>query len=205
MYPEKMPQKYVGADLTSRVHETFVKFKDEAWYAVISTPKTFTLYKPGDTDIKLSVPVDSPDLDISSIELGYFQDEDGAYYARRQTSKKYKQGVSPSNISVFSAGINKDPRRFDLVNHKGFARMLDDKYPEITNLNGTLSAMSEGAQVALSKDVAVEKDVFGIIKVFVRQVPAGYVTPGSSGIVYRKTRVNWVFEEMLDKVNLRFG
>lgn len=147
--------------------------------------------------------LDDPDIDISSIELGYVntygagnrgdQPNRTAVYISRSPSKQWRQGIHSSNITIFSVnGTGMDWSRESLLFSKGFEEMCMDKFPA---LSAALN-IRPSESVALSKDIALTRTDFEAIGVYYKCKPVGYFDKKGSKFTPSETLPAWFIDEV---------
>ena len=121
-------------DVSRRLNDSIVRFKEVFYYATSDRDgDTLNLMLYGLDSGKPVTRVDanSPDLDISSPELGYCHcfGPEQAVFIRRGPYRRQKQGVSNENLTYT---MHKDLQRRglgnDMVINKFFGDMLENKY-----------------------------------------------------------------------------
>lgn len=193
-YQKEMRNHYTSHDLGSRLHDTIGLYKGVPHYLQVVGGKIQIHEMPTLSSSQTIDPSD-PDLDIQSLEVGYFnlkvQNEWRVGYAYRNPSKSgYRQTISASNLNL--AGIDGSPWPWggvNYVNHGGFVDSLKNIYPSFrTDFEG---------EIAFSKSVAVKKDTLGVMTVYVRREPVGYLTPTDTTLHIKPCSIDWVLRREL--------
>jgi len=208
MYPEKMSNLYRGDDVTNRINGTFIRYKGVPYYAVTEAKNTLGLYAiPIDQRSKSAmthvVSVEDDDLDISSIELGYMNEENETgrsdvvlktLYAYRNPSRQgYRQGIWEGNVRFES--LDGKPVHYTLSHYSvGIANLLKNNYP---SFDEAMERLAKYGEVALSREVGISQDKLGVRKIFYRGEQIGYGTPSDPQIYLRSSPASWIFRKNL--------
>jgi hypothetical protein len=146
---------------------------------------------------------DDENLDISSPQLGYVNMNRNCYFVYRRPARRYKQTLTHQSIDYFDPSA--DRREFtpgpdirELFYSKNFASMLTDKYPPLDGVFAAFnSKTSKIKSRAISRDVALAIDSFGIIRVFYKMEEVGHINPGSTVVQVPSGTLAWVISEYL--------
>lgn len=210
MYNEYMPNRYENQDAQARLADTYIRYDGKAVYVAEadSRRKSLRIFNlPLDHGSNgIYIPWNDPKLDISSIELGYGNynraDATGivsnrVYYVTRLPQKRtFRQGVHPQSLSVEDiSGRNPgNITSFTGYGDIGWVNLLNGVYPTQEDRQTLLERCSE---LALSKDVAVSRDKFGLMYFYVRGEQVAYKSPDSDVICLRDFRNVWAVEKIL--------
>jgi len=132
---KEMPDRFLSSeDAFRRINGCMVRYRGEVYYAVVQKTRVslFDVELSTEREVK-RISINDPDLDISSIPLGYFLFNGSAYYAMRHAVRKQSAGICLQNVIVRKnnvlgdALISKDEFFSPL-----FKRMLLNKYPSIS-------------------------------------------------------------------------
>ena len=205
----KMPNKYdTYHDLEARLSGCVVRYKDKPFHCAIQPHPSgglkgqILLYKFGDTRVResMEVQINDPDLDISSIELGYFNIGDNVcLYAMRPPARRYKQGIYPDHVTwkaICGRATSEGSR--NLFHRAGVFDGLCGVYPAIQEALGT-----DNGHVAISPDVAVENMPISIALVYCRMHLVGYVDKRSHELILRND-IDWVSKKYVTRFDWRF-
>ena len=145
---------------------------------------------------------DDPELDISSLDLGYVNIQNPvacAVYLARTGARRYKQGIDLNALSYavlvppgLSFGVSGE-----MMFCQGFLDAYEGKYP---SLKEAIKLIGAGARsVALSTDVAVmrDKDLF---KVFIKGDEVGWMKAGTTIVNVPKTDTSWLSTYFLERI-----
>lgn len=146
---------------------------------------------------------DDPSLDISSPQLGYINTQRNCYYIYRKPARRYKQTLTHQAIDYYDP-VNTDSVKNtpislnDQFYSTNFKKMLENEYPP---LDGVLKALnSETSKIksrAISRDVALAIDSFGIVRVYYKMEEVGYINPGSTTVQVPGGTLAWVISKYL--------
>jgi len=180
-----MKIKWEGQDLSARLDRTFIRYRGRAYYCRVVADGMLSLQRPylnKDEGTVQTVASNDPDLDVSSLPLGYIQWGSNAVYLKRQPGRRYKQGV---DISSVCANPNSMPIE-ELLFSESFANMTDNKYPTMASvvkfIKSNKSLRVGTSSLALSRDVAIfwSGKVF---KVRYKNEEVGYIDPKNPLVV----------------------
>lgn len=205
----KTPNYYeTGHDINSYISGTLVTWTDQVCYAEYDhdsgakIPRVL-LYNPINHDRIGSVP--ATEIDITSFELGYFNltrydrsnpNKTEVYYARRHPYKKWKQGVCSSNTCVYE--INGDPAHIDFFNNKGFLESLTGMYPTFEFASDYLKTVKNS--IAISSEVALKSEDFGVCSVYFKTRGVGYIPLGEKKITIMENEMDWVVKKYFEEL-----
>ena len=208
-FPRQVPLLYkLGHDLETRLGGSVFMYKDVPYKMVYEQGEIFTVdIVSGSRGPTLKT--DDPDLDISSIEVGYLNcygagcrgsglPERSAVYLTRVPSKQWRQGIHPSNVQVYSTnGLYTDWSKDRLVYSRGFAEMAMGIFPPLS----VSLDLKAGESVALSKDMALMKSEFEAIGVYYRCKPVGYFDKRGARFTPTDTLPEWFVDEVYKNMN----
>lgn len=208
---DKMPCKYeTFKDLHDRLDGSIVLYKDYPYYCMVKhnddgVGGDIFLIRMDEYDGRqkandaIKVDIKDPDLDISSVDLGYvnFEHRDDWYalYLYRTTAKRFKQALYPSYISAKSIDGQNATAQGVWTSRSGFD-ILTDTYPD---LGTALKEIDTRYEVAISRDVALRKLKCGIILVYLRTKEVAWIDPRSNEMIFSE-KSDWVDK----KYTLRF-
>jgi hypothetical protein len=140
-----------------------------------------------------------PDLDLASPVLGYVNMPEYCLYVYRKPERKYKQTLTYGSIGWFdpsNMGVSLALRQNNIFYTKHFKDMLENIYP---NLNAVLKALGNGKikSRAISRNVALGVDSFGIIRVYYKMTEVGYISPGTTTVSVPEGKLAWVISKYL--------
>lgn len=213
MYKEYMPNRYENQDAQARLADTFIRYNNKAVYVAESDArsKTLRLYElplaeDGRSEPK-NIRWDDPGLDISSIELGYGNytrtEANGTkvnrvfYISRLPQKRTYRQGVHAHSLSVEDiAGRSSVGNITQFTNYtdQGWTDLLNGVYPKGDE---RIFMMAMCSELALSKDVAISKDRFGLMYIYIRGEQVAFKSPDSDAICLRDFRNVWTVEKII--------
>lgn len=197
MNQDKMPCRYdTFRDLNDRLEGSIVLYKDFPYYCAVRPDPTnlavgnLFLVRMDEYDGRnvstkaIQIKVDDPDLDISSVDLGYVNYEstsgNSVYYLYRTTAKRFKQALYPAYISYktidgvdSSAGV--------VWNSRSGFDILVDLYP---SLSTALERLDRRGEVAISRDVAIKKVGSGPMFVYLRTKEVAWIDSRNLEMVF---------------------
>lgn len=200
-------------DVSRRLNDSIVKFKDTFYYATSDRERDtleLTLFGLDSGKPVHKVDANSPDLDISSPELGYCHchGPETAVFIRRAPYRRQKQGVSNENLTYT---LHKEGTRRglgnDLVINKYFKEMLDGKYKPYSDCLAYFNDeknKDKTSCLAFSRDFAIGKETSkGPLILYYQNVRIGEILKGKAG-VYHSTNLdamynNSIFIQFLSK------
>lgn len=150
------------------------------------------------------LPVDDPDIDISSIELGYVnsygagRDDSStpkttAVYVTRAPLKQWRQGVHPNNVQVVAvSGSWVSWSRESLLYSRGFAEACMGVFPTLAEA----LKVPSGSSVALSRTVALHKADYGSVGVYYKCKAVGYFDNKGSRFNPSDQLPDWFIDEV---------
>lgn len=124
-------------------------------------------------------------------------------YVQRSPVKQWKQGVYPDAVlwtdirgKQFNPGVNWT----QLFYSNGMVSMIKMEYPAVPVAVHKLSRMHDERwkQIAVSKDVALEKTDSDVIQVHIKRENVGYIIPGERTIHLKKDRNSWISRKYLE-------
>lgn len=195
---------YLPQDYATRM-DGGIAFYDGEPYLLHTDGTSITLYTLEEVKFKKISPSD-PLLDLSSPRLGYVNWSGGAYYVYRKPERKYKQTLHYGSCACFDPTYNdqmayagKAVRVDHFFLSSAFQEMLLDKYPTLTTALKNLSSKSKA--VAISRNVALAKDSFGIIRVFYKMEEVGYIKPNEGIVHVPNSELSWIVSKYLSDYN----
>jgi hypothetical protein len=195
-----MRNKYKGDDVRSRLHGTIIRFKNHP-YLVDVEPGTSSLglHDLESGDLVVRVEPDDPNIDISSLPLGYVNLEKLkiAVYIKREPLRRFKQGVVIQDLTQRSLS---DEGSIGLrhVHGKGLVDCVINRYPTMDK--ALLNITRDGwKSVAIDRDIAFKR-TGSTLSVFLKDEEVGIMKLGSNRVTIKKTDVSWVHKELLEKV-----
>ena len=189
--------KYLDQDFEARMHGGMAYY-DGKPVLLHATRGAINIQSfPNGDNIKQIVKTDEL-LDLSSPVLGYVNFNLACVYTYRKPERKYKQTLTYGAIGVYDPTESKTARwdQNAVFYTEEFKNMLMDKYPKldevIKSLNGKVVSR------AISRDVALAKDSFGIIRVYYKFDEVGHITPGSMVVNIPSNHLAWVVSKYLE-------
>lgn len=199
-----MRNKYVGQDVRARLSGTYIRWRGNPYYCEVDqNGDSIALYSLVDGSMTVRVSSDDPDLDISSLDLGYVNTSKRykcCVYFQRNPYRRYKQGVEPQSLSTFPRSSNYGPGDIPAhgINSEEFYDSMCGKFPAYkVALSMITSPATKYESVALSRDVAVQKDK-DMLRVWIKKDQVAFIKLSDSNRVYiPKTELSWVHELIL--------
>ncbi len=161
--------------------------------------------------IYAQIKYNDPDLDISSVPLGYVNRVmfDDVSYLIRNPIRRVKQGVNEQNTKVVPL-----PGRPRLVNvhnfiwSQGFIDAVTNKFPPLDvalkSLRQRLNVVNmqeiRYQSMAISRDIALMIDEMGIITVFYKNNYVGWIQPNKDIVHVKSNELGWVVSRYLSHI-----
>ena len=202
----KMSNKYdTYSDLDARLGGTIVRYKDRPFFVSIQPSVgqkgSIHLYKLGDLRASktMKIKINDPELDISSIELGYYNlSKDDCAYAIRQPARRYKQGIYPDNVIWRTVrGTNYEGSKVNIFHRQEVFDGLCGIYPLIRE-----ALTIEKGNQAISPDVAIENIPVGMAMVYLKTSLVGYFDKRWGRLILRDD-LNWASEKYVKRFDWR--
>lgn len=194
-----MRNKYKGADIRARLGGTIIRYKGQPYHCEVEG-EIVALHDIIDKRLIARVSPEDPQLDISSLTLGYFNIKDKAVYAARQPFRRYKQGVDIFSLTYSTAGAERTRFEADQMYCQGFIDGLNQKYPSLKMALKMLKDKTHSS-VAISQEVAVVDDARNI-KIYIKGEEAGWAridrTEGVIKAIVPKNESSWVLKILLE-------
>lgn len=204
-------------DINSRLHGTICQYKGLPVY--VQTGKgggLITLSHPVTGDDVKDIFYDDEDFDVSSIEVGYlnllldgkakakYDEKSIVVHAVREPQKKWRQGLN-SNVVVFN-GLDGNPGKFGqyapggILSTWGFYNSITGVFPSLDEAL-TLLNSGEERELAISKDVALQRLPSEVILVFFKTQNVGFMAPESKTVVVPSNDKGWIVSKYLQQFN----
>lgn len=195
-----MRSKYSDKDLRDRLEGTVCRYNEHPYYVAYGGGQTLLLSdmkNPGNKTLYKIVGSD-PDLDISTIPLGYVQlNNTRVLYVERKPHRRFKQGVDPDSVRYSTIDGKSGHEAGHVIHDLSFysasvENMILDLYP---NLDAVLSTkLDRDTEVAISREVALKyrKDL-DMWEVYLQKEVVGYIPPGGSRtVIVPNNEMGWV-------------
>jgi hypothetical protein len=194
-----MRNKYKGEDLKNRLHGTIIRYRGFPYFADIRD-QTVRLNDLVNGTLFAQVEPDNPDLDISSVPLGYVNltKHKIATYVRREPLRRYKQGVDINYVS--QKALNEDGALSNqYLMGQEIVDCIMDKYPP---LKVALNMITKDgwSSVAISRCVALRRKG-GIVSVYLKDSVAGTLKLGTNTVVIKRDDLSWVKKKALESIS----
>lgn len=206
-----MRNKYKGQDVKNRLTNTIIRWKNSPVICKTTDDGTvLNLYSLKNRSALLaSVDPDDPDIDISSITLGYVQfggEYNCAVYIRRLPRRIYKQGIDVNYLEYIPLSQRFTKNNVDVgqMFTNSVYDSLCDVFPSFNR--ALLSITKSGFEsVALSKDVAIIRDK-GTLKFHLKGSEIGFSNMSEpKDIVIAKNEASWVYKSILSNIDNNFN
>lgn len=207
VYPERMPNRYTTVkDLTDRLDNTYCRYKGEVVYVRVMDQDLLALLDIVSIETRYKIDPHDPEFDISSIEIGYFnhRDNHGKFHVVRSVrgpEKSWKSALSRGQINWRS--IDNNPCKIcvenDVWTSQGFTEMLKDTR---MTLEDGLNHLVFCNEIAINRDIALQKTATGIVNVYHSGTPLGWITPKSDKITVVDRKIAWVARDELSSMGL---
>lgn len=221
MIEERMPCLYdTENDLVARIGNTIVRYDGKPVLVIVESKTSLYLKHPVSHDTLYSyIKPSDPLLDISCPELGYMnlaipgkEPRNDVVYVERLPRRQFHQGLLNGQLSYSS--LSGEPHRVPgypyglYLESDGFYGMLIDKYPSLDEAFDILEAeevKTPGGktisvkQLALSKDVALEKTKSGVYQVYFKCDQIGWCTNEKRVVNVRSHEEGWIVSKYLQQ------
>ena len=199
-YPQEMPLLYSKpADLETRLGGAIYMYRGKPYRMYYDGGKV-TCYNIVNGERLLTLTTDDKDIDISSIELGYINyynqlyKTKHVYYASRMPCKQWRQGVHPNNTMLYSyngdeVGTSREPILFS----KEFEDACQGIFPKFSEV----FKLTPGESMALSHQLAINRNELGVFGVFMRCKPIGYFDITGSSFNKSPGLPDWFIDEVV--------
>lgn len=198
-------------DIVQYIDGTIVVYESVPYYAVIQSTTDVVKVRLCDLETRdTAKTVNASDVDIHSPELGYMnystKDKHGkplhvVLYIRRHPYKKFKQGICSVNTAAYNIDGKPSPYYFeDVLWSKGFKQMLLGNHSSLDEAFGTM--MDAGDEVALSRELALRLESFGIYSLWFKGEGIGYIEKYKKELkISPDLKFGWVIQEYLNEIN----
>lgn len=214
MNHHRMPCRYsTERDLVDRIGGTVCFYMGKPVRVQVESTDELILTHPITRKLVDKIRPDDENFDISSPELGYvnFFLETSRYstepvakvlYAYRPPVRRYRQGICEGNVYYLTIdgtkwtgipGILNAPAVFDT---NSFVDMLQDEYPTIEQAFEMME-LPLWKEVAVSKDVAIQKTASGVFQVYYKGQNVGFVIPGTRTCVVPSNEMGWIVSKFI--------
>jgi hypothetical protein len=192
-------------DLSLKLNDTICRYKNKPVYIKVAdgTLCLYELTSAGQKWFKV-IKSDDPDLDISSIPLGYIQYNHRVYYLTRIPMRKTKQGLSAGTLRITSLKSTSNSKGLSsaLIWSQAFVDMVLDQYPSLQDSMKLLRKHYSldtkfCGEVALSRDIAISINEMGIIEVYYKTQFVGWIQPDRFTVHVPKSDLGWVISKYL--------
>lgn len=201
------------SDLEQKLHDTIIRYKGIPYYTLVDgTNLCLRSLDNANGKIVHSVNYRDPDIDISTVPLGYVNLDPykAAIYIKRLPVRRVKQGINAHNTHVeFALGTTRQILdhygRNGLLYNKEFENSILGKFPPLPEALNRLrelyqeSEIETNTPIAISRDVGLSMDEQGIIKVFYQEGYVGWMPPNENTVmVGSKNNLGWVVSKYLN-------
>jgi len=193
-------QRYhIPEDVHRRLFDSVVRYKGNLVY-VYATKGLDVYIRPVDQPKAEGVAVssNSPDLDITSLPLGYMEFNKYLLYLDRPPYRRQKQAIGPDNIVYYYSGNSKACNvQHDMLWSKGFVSMVENSYPVVPFENIKKILEKKGYHI-ISRELAFERNSLYFRTVLVGEIKNGELSVSSS-------KVNSLILDKLTRVGIPFS
>jgi len=147
---------FIPEDLSMRLEKSLISYKTRPFFVLeIANERSIFLFGKDTRSRKpIVVRLPSVDLNIRPVPLGYVNGVYKSWYVRRSPERKYKQGLSASNIRI--KGPEMAMTRDDFIQSVGLSKCVLNEYPSFEN---ALSYVRKnGGQRAFSRRFCIVRD-----------------------------------------------
>jgi len=180
--------KYSGDDVKARLSGTIIRYKKVPYLCEVENSSHLSLYSLEGQGLAVRVESNDPDVDISSLHLGYVNidipDYSLAVYLKREPLRQYRQGIDLSRLTQFPLRSGCGPLHHKVLMCKGLVDNELNRYPTLEQAINKITKKSYYS-VALSRDVAIKREDHRA-KVYVKDIEVGYLTLGTNIVTIPK-------------------
>lgn len=213
----KMANRYNShKDLSDRLDGTICRYKNEPVFVRVESARSLALFELSTMsysgEIVANIRPNDPEFDISSPELGYFNntrynpklqthDFVDVRYMIRNPVRRYKQGLNDHCVSGYRInGV--EIGSSGALYTKGFKESLMDEFPSVSQ---AMAMLDDGSrqEVAVSQAIALTRISSGLTLVYIRMANVGWILPGKTDVMLKQTDYTWVYERILSAVDWR--
>lgn len=189
-----MRNKYRGADIRARLGSTVIRYKNKPYYCEVDGEQVVLMDLITRNTVHRKT-ADDPDLDVSSMDLGYVNIENPrnvAVYVKRLPRRMYKQGIDLSALSYHALTLpaNRFSVGQDNMWCKGFVDSYEGNFPTFSQ---AIKFLTDGKRysVAITRDVALLRDK-DTVKVYVKDDEVAWLRLGTKQVIVPKGDCSWV-------------
>lgn len=185
---------YLPQDIMTRV-DNGIAFYQGKPVLVRVNGSVFSLYDVPGEKLVGTIPFNDPELDLAAPRLGWVNTKTSCFYVYRRPERRYKQTLQASALRVFNPMVEVSPE--DIFWSKGFISMLQNVYPKASDALLTIDSGKVFGR-AISKDVAIIVDSFGIKRVYLKTEEVGRINPGEKFVNIPKDTLSWIVSKYLE-------
>jgi len=185
---------YLPQDIITRVDNGICLYKGSPVLIRVNG-NLFYLYEIPSEKLVAQVPFGDPEIDLAAPRLGWVNTKSTCYYVYRRPERRYKQTLQAASLRVFNPMDEESAERIFWT--KGFVDMLQSIYPTVGDALKVLDAGKIHGR-AISKDVAIITDSFGIKRVYLKTEEVGRINPGEKTVNIPKDTLSWVVSKYLE-------
>lgn len=201
-FPDYLPCKYeTYKDAYDRINHTLCRYDGTVVFVTVQAKTSgpnpdfhLNLHTPdANYVVAKNIKINDPLLDVSVIEVGYYNHVDSAgnsrvFYASRGPKKQYRQGTTVQMLSISAIDGSSCDKRHTLTS-AGFYKSLENIFPQPEKIN-------LGEEIAISQDIALRRDNLGVLEVYWRTVKIAVKVPGAP--VHKiETEFTWLLDKVL--------
>lgn len=128
-------------------------------------------------------------------------------YLRRSPNRQWKQGLNCESTYTYmiDGAMNKSKIGIhSLFYSHALKNLIQNSYPTLPTAVMKLNRMTDQMyqQIAISKDIALERTPSDIIQVYVKRENVGYILPGQRTLHLKKGGNSWVSRRIIEELKL---
>lgn len=185
---------YLPQDIVTRVDNGIAFYKGKP-VLIRVTGNLFNLYEVPSEKIIAQVAYGDPEIDLAAPRLGWVNTKTNCQYIFRRPERRYKQTLQHTALRAFNP--MEEERVETIFWSKGFVDMLQNTYPKASDALKYLDTGKIDGR-AISKDVAIITDSFGIKRVYLKTEEVGRINPGEKIVNIPKDTLSWVVSKYLE-------
>ncbi len=199
-----MRNKYKGQDVKNRLSNTVIRYRNNPVFCKTTEDGlTLNLFSfKNRSHLIASVDPEDPNIDISSLSLGYLQFNGIAVYVKRMPRRIYKQGIDVQHLDYKPLFSKNDRREVDLSTFfsESVFNSLMDKFSSLT-VAITMMTKSAASSVALNKNVAVMREG-KLLRFYIKGYEVGFSDLTDPNTVHIPSSPEaWVHSVLLEEIN----
>lgn len=201
-------------DISARLDRTVALYKGEPVLIAVQSHNLILYPLEKYPNSKgFEIPFEDPDLDISSLELGYVNinpnchingcSKGMASWVARTSSRQYRQGVDPQRLLSQHPVEGRSGHGLGTLGYPLY-NLIKENYPSVLEAVWMLTAKTH-ISVAISREVCFVMEESGIITVAVNRENIGSLIPSENRVYIKDHEFLWVIEKLLSRFQIQIN